>query len=57
MSHYHQLIILFFLGFSGWSLFVYTLLSALCNRAREMQIIKEIDKELKKAREDLNSLK
>jgi len=57
MNYYHQLIILFISGFFGWSLFVYTLLSVLCNRRKEIQMIEEISKELEKVKEELKALK
>ena len=57
MAHHIQLIILFVLGFLGWSLFGYTLVSSLCNRKREIKIVNEINQELKKIRSELNKLK
>ena len=57
MNYHHQLIILFIGGFCGWSLFVYTLLSALCSRKREIQMIEEISTELEKIKEELKALK
>ena len=57
MNYYHQLIILFIGRFFGWSLFVYTLLSVLCNRRKEIQMIEEISKELEKIKEDIKALK
>jgi Na+/H+-dicarboxylate symporter len=57
MTHYLQLIILFVLGFLGWTLFVYTLVSTMCNRTREIRMIKDISNELEKIRDDLKELK
>ena len=57
MNYHHQLIILFIGGFIGWSLFVYTLLSALCSRRREITMIEEITEELEKVKEDIKALK
>ena len=57
MNYHHQLIILFIGGFFGWSLFVYTLLSALCSRRREIQMIEEITEELEKVKEEIKALK
>lgn len=57
MNFHHQLIILFIGGFFGWSLFVYTLLSALCSRKKEIHMIEEIAKELEKVKEDIKALK
>lgn len=57
MDYKHQLIILFIGGFFGWSLFVYTLLSALCSRKREIHMIEEIATELEKVKEEIKTLK
>ena len=57
MNFHYQLIILFIVGFFGWSLFVYTLLSALCSRKKEIHMIEEIAKELEKVKEDIKALK
>jgi hypothetical protein len=57
MDHIYQLIILFIGGFFGWGLFVYTLLSALCSRKKEIQMIEEISKELEKVKKEIKLLK
>jgi hypothetical protein len=57
MNFHHQLIILFIGGFFGWSLFVYTLLSALCSRKKEIHMIEEIATELEKVKKELKALK
>ena len=57
MNFHYQLIILFIVGVFGWSLFVYTLLSALCSRKKEIHMIEEIAKELEKVKEDIKALK
>jgi hypothetical protein len=57
MENNIHLIILFIGGFLGWSLFVYTLVSAICNRKRELQMIEEISVELDKVKEELRSIK
>ena len=57
MAQHYQLIVLFVLGFLGWSLFVFTLLSVMCDRTREIKIIKEIQVDLKIIRQEIDSLK
>lgn len=57
MDHIYHLIILFIGGFFGWGLFVYTLLSVLCSRKKEIQMIEEISKELEKVKKEIKSLK
>jgi len=57
MNFHYQLIILFVGGFFGWSLFVYTLLSSLCSRKKEIHMIEEIAEELEKVKEDIKALK
>ena len=57
MENNIHLIILFFGGFVGWSLFVYTIVSAICNRNRELKMIDEISIELDKVKEELRSIK
>jgi len=57
MNFHYQLIILFIGGGFGWTLFVYTLLSALCSRKREIKMIKEIQVDLKIIRQEIDSLK
>ena len=57
MDFHYQLIILFIGGGFGWSLFVYTLLSALCSRKREIHMIEEIAEELEKVKKELKALK
>jgi hypothetical protein len=52
-----HLIILFIGGFIGWSLFVFTLVSAMRNRNQELKMIEEISVELDKVKEDLRSIK
>jgi len=57
MNFHYQLIILFIGGGFGWTLFVYTLLSALCSRKREIHMIEEITEELEKVKKELKALK
>jgi len=57
MENNIHLIILFIGGFVGWSLFVYTIVSAICNRTRELKMIDEISIELDKVKEELRSIK
>jgi hypothetical protein len=57
MNFHYQLIILFIGGSFGWTLFVYTLLSALCSRKREIHMIEEIAEELEKVKKELKALK
>ena len=55
--NYYYLVILFVGGVFGWTLFVYTLLSALCSRKREIHMIEEISEELEKVKKDIKALK
>ena len=57
MNFHYQLIILFIGGFFGWSLFVYTLLSAMCSRKKEIQMIEDIAADLEKVKKEIKSLK
>jgi hypothetical protein len=57
MAQHYQLIVLFVLGFLGWSLFVFTLLHVICDRTREIKMIKEIREDLKIVRQEINSIK
>jgi hypothetical protein len=57
MENNIHLIILFIGGFVGWSLFVYTIVSAIRNRNRELKMIDEISIELDKVKEELRSIK
>ena len=57
MANTILLIFLFLGGLLGWSLFAYTLAQSISCRRKELSVIDEISKELKKVKEDLNELK
>lgn len=58
MPEYHvQILILFFGGLVGWSLFLISLLVILVDRRKEIKMIFEISHELEKIRTDIEKLK
>jgi hypothetical protein len=44
-------------GFWGWSLFAYSLMMTICSRKKELEMIDNISKELKKVKEEIKQLK
>jgi len=57
MAHYILLAFLIAGGFTGWSLFFYTFVKTLLSRQKELEVIDEISKELKKVKQELQELK
>jgi hypothetical protein len=51
------IICLFLGGFTGWSLFAFSLIETHCSRQKELTMINEISEELKKVKEEIQELK
>ena len=57
MAHYLILAFLITGGIIGWGLFAFTLSQLICNRQKEIQMINEIQEDLKIVRQEVKSLK
>jgi hypothetical protein len=44
-------------GITGWILFAFTLIQLICNRSKEINIINEIQEDLKIVRHEIKNLK
>jgi hypothetical protein len=56
-EYYFILTILFLAGFVGWGLFAYTLFKTIYSRRIEIEMIEDISSELKKVKDELQTLK
>lgn len=57
MAHYLILAFLITGGIIGWGLFAFTLSQLICNRQKEIQMINEIQEDLKIVRHEIKNLK